>query len=240
MLDYIDVKVFDINSEALGVSAETLMENAGRALAHKLLDNFADIENILIVCGTGNNCGDGLVAARYLARRGMKIKIIFVRGMRGIKSELARRQLLRLQGIREITLLDYSPNSLNESLIWCNVVLDAMLGVGISGDVKEPYAGVIDALNKSGKPIIAVDVPSGLGTKSCVKAEFTVTFHDVKKGMSPEYCGKIEVADIGIPKEAELYTGPGEFVYFPRPKKESHKGENGRLLIIGGGPYTGA
>jgi hydroxyethylthiazole kinase-like uncharacterized protein yjeF len=115
-----------------------------------------------------------------------------------------------------------------------------MLGIGISGEIKEPYLSCINTLNSSKIQVLSIDVPSGLGSKNPVHPNLTVTFHDVKEGMSKENSGEIVVVDIGIPNEAEKFLGPGEFVYFPKPKEDSHKGDNGRVLIVGGGPYTGA
>jgi NAD(P)H-hydrate epimerase len=88
--------------------------------------------------------------------------------------------------------------------------------------------------------VVSVDVPTGLGTNLALKPDYTITFHDLKEGMNPDNSGKIKVVDIGIPKEAKEYVGPGELVYYPKPKKDSHKGENGIVLVIGGGPYVGA
>jgi len=86
-----------------------------------------------------------------------------------------------------------------------------------------------------------VDVPTGFGCNIAIKPNYTVTFHDIKEGMNEKNSGKIIVVDIGIPKKAVDFVGPGELVtYYPIPKKDSHKGDNGRVLVIGGGPYIGA
>jgi NAD(P)H-hydrate epimerase len=117
-----------------------------------------------------------------------------------------------------------------------------MLGIGLSGNLRQPYLEIVKKINNAkNKTIISVDVPTGLGTKTSVKPVYTITFHDVKNGMNKQNCGDIITVDIGIPKKAEDYVGPGELVaYYPRPKKDSHKGDNGRLLVVGGGPYLGA
>jgi NAD(P)H-hydrate epimerase len=84
-------------------------------------------------------------------------------------------------------------------------------------------------------------MPTGLGTNIVIKPDFTVTFHDIKNGMNKNNSGEIRIIDIGIPEKAIDYVGPGELsVYYPKPKEESHKGDNGKVLIIGGGPYIGA
>ncbi|HEC87994.1 MAG TPA: NAD(P)H-hydrate dehydratase, partial [Thermoplasmata archaeon] len=106
-------------------------------------------------------------------------------------------------------------------------------------ELKEPYNEIVKILNGSGKFILSVDVPTGFGADVVVKSDMTVTFHFIKEGMD-EKCGKIVVADIGIPEEAEEEVGIGEFLYYPKPKKQSHKGMNGVIAVVGGGPYTGA
>jgi NAD(P)H-hydrate epimerase len=117
-----------------------------------------------------------------------------------------------------------------------------MLGVGLVGDLKEPYFSIVEKINNlKNKTIIAVDIPTGFGTKTIVKPDYTVTFHDIKKDMKENNCGKIKTVSIGVPQKALDYIGPGELsVYYPIPKKESHKGDNGRILVVGGGPYIGA
>jgi len=122
------------------------------------------------------------------------------------------------------------------------VIIDSMLGIGITGELREPYITIVDKMNSSkNKTIISVDVPTGFGSKKSVKPNYTVTFHDIKYSMNKKNCGEIIIVDIGIPKKAVDYVGPGELkTYYPIPEKDSHKGENGRLLVVGGGPYYGA
>jgi NAD(P)H-hydrate epimerase len=121
-----------------------------------------------------------------------------------------------------------------------DVIVDALLGIGVQGDVREPIKTLIDVINGSGKPVLAVDVPSGFGSATSIRPTMTVTFHDIKNGMNEENSGKIVKVDIGIPSDADRFTGPGELVYYPLPARESHKGQNGVLLVISGGPFTGA
>jgi NAD(P)H-hydrate epimerase len=94
----------------------------------------------------------------------------------------------------------------------------------------------IDAINSSGRPVISVDVPSGLGTNKAVRSDVVVTFHRPK----PDIAGEVVVADIGIPPIAEFFVGPGDLWLVGKRAPESHKGDSGRILVIGGGPYTGA
>ena len=135
-----------------------------------------------------------------------------------------------------ITVADSDLASLREA----DVLVDALLGIGTHGAVREPYAQLIRGMNESGKPILSVDIPSGLGTDVAVSPTVTLALHAAKEGMTDANSGRILVAPIGIPPEVERTIGPGELVLYPVPRKDSHKGENGRLLVVGGGPYTGA
>ncbi len=256
MLDFDEIAVLDKNALYLGVPTHTLMENAGKAVADTVISNIEKNNlnrNISIFSGLGNNGGDGLVAARYLGYNPNYFVHVYLLGTTSeIRSELAFEQLKRLPGRVEVTnISEMSNKDLKKiNLAPFSVIVDAMLGVGITGSLKEPYKSAVKLINstkcdeytqKNIKPlIISVDVPTGLGTGTVVKPDITVTFHDSKIGMTNSNSGKILIIDIGIPKETELYIGPGELTYIPKVKSTAHKGDRGRLLIIGGGPYTGA
>ncbi|MGD0057599.1 MAG: NAD(P)H-hydrate dehydratase [Methanomassiliicoccales archaeon] len=231
MLPHQEVRVLDINSEYLGTPTEVLMENAGRSVAEFIEENYGKGNKIGIVCGTGNNGGDGFVAARYLKEKN-KVQVLMAKPRQSIKTDLARKNF---EKVAEIS----SPAE-DANLQQFDVVVDGLLGTGIRGKVEEPYRTLIERLNSSGAKIVSIDIPSGLGSNLWVQPDYTVTFHDEKAGMNRKNSGNIVVKDIGIPPDAVKYVGPGEFVYYPIPGKDSHKGENGRVLIIGGGPYTGA
>ena len=237
MIPIQEFKVIDRNSEYYGVPVSQLMENAADALAKSIRENFdLNGKTIGMVCGTGNNAGDAFAATRRLKDE-CRIILFLVRPSDKLKSELARKHFNDIRGIVRVV---EQPSDWSEALRECDILVDALLGTGVSGEIREPYASAITAINSSGKPVVSVDVPSGLGCNLTVKPTITVTFHDSKEGMTEENSGKILVRDIGIPEEAELYTGPGEFALYPVPGAGSHKGENGRVLIVGGGPYTGA
>jgi len=131
-----------------------------------------------------------------------------------------------------------------------DVIIDALLGTGVRGRIREPESSAIDLINESGAFVLAVDVPSGLNpdTGECdkaVHADLTVTFHRAKPGLlkneSKSYVGELVVADIGIPSCMERLAGPGDVrLVLRRREKSSHKGDNGRILIVGGGPFAGA
>lgn len=221
MISILDAKALDGNAEHLGISVESLMENAGKELAEIISDRFPS-KKVLFICGTGNNGGDGFVAARYLSADATFIK--------EPKSPLA------IKNSKKIKIEPYS-DSLIERY---DVIVDCLLGTGIDKDIKGEYARCIERINQSGKTIISCDVPSGLGMNCVVVPDMTVTFHDIKEGMNESNCGTIIIADIGIPSEAYDRVGPGDMVRYPKSRDNSHKGQNGRLLVIGGGPYIGA
>ena len=223
MISPLDSKVLDANSESLGIEVDELMANAGEALADVISKQFNG-RRILFVCGTGNNGGDGYVAARLLEAD--------VAYFKEPKTAPARNAFHKIEN---------RPMQFDEKLLGdYDVIVDCVLGTGVSGEIREPYASYIEAVNGSGKTVVACDVPSGFGTSKSILPTVTVTFHDLKEGMDEENCGTIIIADIGIPAEAYDYVGIGDVLRYPIPEEESHKGQNGRLLIIGGGPYTGA
>ncbi len=247
-----DMMVVDANADAMGIPRTSLMENAGRCLAHRIIRNRNPCK-VAIYAGNGGNGGDGLVAARYILNKGFEVELFFLSDPALIKSEETR---LNWQVLDKISngvsplkievIKDSSYLHENDS----EVIVDALLGTGVSGNLREPISSAVDIINQSKGFKIAVDVPtgvdpgSGMVTDKAVRADVTVTFHKVKVGLniaSVEYVGSIEVCDIGIPKEAEMFTGPGDLLRLENRAKMSHKGQNGRVLIIGGSKeYSGA
>lgn len=120
------------------------------------------------------------------------------------------------------------------------VLIDAGLGTGITGGLRPQWKEYVEFCNSFEGIVISVDVPTGFGTDLQVVPDITVTMVDIKDGMTPESCGEIVIADIGMPAEALGCTGPGDFLRYPRRSPSSRKGDSGRLLIVGGGPYYGA
>lgn len=236
MLAAVEMKVLDRNAEHYGVSILELMEHAGKAVADAALQDMgAKAKRVLIVAGTGNNGGDGFVAARYLAKDA-KVKLLLARPPDQIATKEAKTNFQRLAGVDAVADLDRGEAAMAEA----DLIVDALLGIGAEGPLREPYATLIREMNASGKPILSVDVPSGFGADLMVKPTETVALHDEKEGMTPENSGTIKVADIGIPRQVTRTIGPGEFLLYPKPKQDSHKGQNGSVLIVSGGPFTGA
>ena len=238
MISEVEMKVIDRNSEYFGVPTSQLMENAGKSVSEFVRTIVKDTKkNILLLCGPGNNGGDGFVAARYLTQY---YKVSVFLAATEVKTEIAKKNFQRLQTYE--VKIGYSERDLDRLLTENDVLIDALLGTGLTGELKEPYLTIVKKINETKKKtIISVDVPTGLGSPSTISPEYTITFHERKEGMDDKNSGKITIVDIGIPEEALTYVGPGELsVYYPRPAKKSHKGENGVVLVIGGGPYIGA
>ncbi len=237
-----EIKVLDNNSEYYGIHTYELMENAGKGIAH-FIKNELNPKNkdIIFFCGIGNNGGDGFVAARYLADK-YNVTVFLTGKYKDIKTQISKENFLRLKKTN-IEIFDLeSLQNIDELLLKKRIIIDSMLGIGLSGELREPYYTIVKKINSiNDKIIVSVDIPTGLGTNITIKPDYTVTFHDIKIGMKKSNSGNIKIVDIGIPKKAIEYVGPGELItYYPKPKKESHKGDNGVVLVIGGGPYFGA
>jgi NAD(P)H-hydrate epimerase len=226
-----EMTALDSNCRYFGLLPLQLMENAGAALAREVKAD-AKGKRIAIVAGRGNNGGDAFVAARHLV--GFNVTVYLLGRSRDIVTEEAKRnwEILERLGYDLREIKDSSDLSLAE----CDLIIDAIFGTGVRSPIKGLEAMSIDAINSSGGPVISVDVPSGHGTNKVVRAHAIVTFHRPK----PDMTGNVIVEDIGIPPAAEFFVGEGDLWLMGRRSQESHKGDSGRILVIGGGPYTGA
>ena len=220
------MRVIDANAMALGVTELQLMESAGRALAEQVLTFRPD--RVLVLCGNGNNGGDGMVAARYL-QRGTDTHVIYLD--LGKRSRSCEHNLAALRHAA-VSLHPFQCREDLESLAAlfgnAGVIVDALLGTGSRGTVKEPLATCIRLANAAKAKIIAADIPT-----PGMRADRICAFHRAKTE------GAI-VVDIGIPLMAECTVGPGELTLLPVRGKKAHKGAGGEVLVIGGGPYQGA
>lgn len=247
-----DMMVADANSEAMGIPRTSLMENAGSCLARRIINNRNPCK-VAIFAGNGGNGGDGFVAARYLINHGFEVEVFFLSDPTLIKSPETRLNwevLERMSNGTNTLSLNIIKDSSSLHKTDAEVVVDALLGTGVRGNLREPISTAVDMINLSEGFKIAVDVPTGVDPGSgmvadkAVHADVTVTFHRVKVGLniaSVDYVGSIELCEIGIPKEAELFTGPGDLMRIEKRDQKSHKGQNGKVLIIGGSKeYSGA
>jgi len=199
----------------LGMRRFLMMENAGHGLADFVARRFKNLKNkrIVAVCGTGNNGGDGFVASRHLAGYGAKITVVLLGSPSDLKSEEARLNwgIIEKMDSIEIIFGKELTDEVKGRIAKAGIILDGIFGTGIKGEIREPYASAIDAINKSKAYVVAVDVPSGFDPNTaqihekCVRADATVTFHRLKVGLvrGKKYTGPVHVERIGIPPEAE-------------------------------------
>ncbi|MFQ6073526.1 MAG: NAD(P)H-hydrate epimerase, partial [Methanosarcinales archaeon] len=242
-----EMNAIDLNCEYFGLSRLQLMENAGAQIATEIKRRFSSPKKITIIAGRGNNGGDAFVAARHL--KDFDVEVILLGSSKDIKTEQAKINWNILKNIGSITLREIRDSN-DLSTINSDIIIDAIFGTGIRGVIRSPESEAIDLINNSKSFIVSVDVPSGFDPdgiqvpNKAVHSDLTVTFHKTKVGLTKdlakEYTKEISVVEIGIPAGAEYWLGPGDLKLLKTRKKESHKGNNGRVLIIGGGAYTGA
>ncbi len=230
MRKLVEFGVLDKNAECYGVSISKLMENAGKEVAEYIKGNYSSNDIITIVCGKGNNGGDGFVCGLNLIDAGFNVNIL-VAGTPS--SSISLPYFKKLENIvKEISFLSQLKSN-------TTLLVDCLLGSGIRGKPRPPYDKWIDTIN-SFDNVLAIDVPSGFLSDCTIKPDTTITFHDLKNGMEKGNCGEIILRDVGIPKEVDERTGPGELLLYPKWNSEKHKGQNGRVAIVGGGPFQGA
>jgi hydroxyethylthiazole kinase-like uncharacterized protein yjeF len=256
-----DMFVLDENAEGIGITKDKLMENAGAAVARIIMNNFSALDEkaLHVFCGLGNNGGDGFVVARHLAHAAKSITVYLLGDPSCISTPEARSNWKTLErecyAIHLISITDSTQLARLQGIDASGIIVDALLGAGINGDVREPIASAIRFISKASEtfkcPIVAIDVPSGLnmddGTAGnpVVKASRTVTFHLQKKGMAArqDITGDIDIMPIGIPPEADWLVGKGDVKSILKHRRDSRsfKGMNGKVLIIGGSKqYSGA
>ncbi|MEX5213808.1 MAG: NAD(P)H-hydrate dehydratase [Nitrospiraceae bacterium] len=245
-----------------GIPSLVLMERAGTAVVGAMASRYGDLtgKRVTIVCGKGHNGGDGFVVARLLSKRRAQVRVLLFHPITDLVSDSKTmyRRLLRTAGGRT-TVAGASPKQLAGSLAWSDLVVDALLGTGLSSPVTGTYGTVIDLLNQAGRPIVAVDLPSGLQTDTghvlghTVRADLTVTFGLPKLGLylneGIDHAGEVRIADIGIPGDyvdavpapLSLLTAETVARLLPIRRPSSHKGTFGHAGIIAGSPgKTGA
>jgi NAD(P)H-hydrate epimerase len=213
-----EMRAIEERAEQLGVSRLLLMENAGKAVSDYIVKKTGSVgKRVVVVAGTGNNGGDGFVAARHMAAYGASVSVFLLGTDKDIKTKEALQNWKIIKNMkRSIELVRLSDesfmDSLKQALSEVDIVVDAIFGTGIKGELKDPHVSVIGAINRSKAFKLAVDVPSGLDPLTgevcgrAVKANATVTFHRVKKGLflRKDLVGELVVVNIGIPPEADL------------------------------------
>jgi len=243
-----DIYRLELNSEYLGISTLQLMENAGKAVADEISSKFATNSKVIIFGGTGRNGGDGMVAARHLSSMDYDVTFILVGKVKEIEDNSTKSNWKALKSMLvSVKIKDFSDNLKLE--YDCDVVVDAMLGIGAKGILRQPFIEAVRQFNRLKGYKISIDIPTGMDSNNgkilgeAIKPDLILTFHGIKKGLAKRKTqSETKIISIGIPKEAELLVGPGDvkLVTKDRPP-DSHKGDFGRLLIIGGSKmYSGA
>ena len=243
----------DAAAMAAGVPGHTLMENAGRAVARAIQDRF-DPGPVLVLCGPGNNGGDGFVAARHLKAAGWPVRLVLLGARNGLKGDAAHHAALwdgPVEALDEAGV----PDLLKDAA----VVVDALFGAGLARPLEGAARAVVLALRDRGMPVVAVDVPSGVSGDSgavlgeaAVRAALTITFFRKKPGhlLLPGriLCGEILIADIDIPDRVLDEIAPQTFENGPALWRQSypwrhpgsHKYDFGHAVVLGGAAMTGA
>lgn len=194
-----------------GIPSLLLMENAGRGIAELIFNAFRG-RRVIVFCGKGNNGGDGLVAARHLSNRGFDVSVLLFTDPSALKNDPAvNEQIIRKMNIPcSIVAGGHEPVDYRSRLDRVDIVVDALFGVGLDKPLTGVYRDAVEAINQSGRNVVAVDVPSGLDSDTgavlgvAVKASITATLACPKSGLfqgeGPQHAGKICVIDIGLPK----------------------------------------
>jgi NAD(P)H-hydrate epimerase len=221
-------KIEDNGEKVFGLKKLLMMENAGSRIADFLIDLFKDElekKKIISICGLGNNGGDAIVATRHLSAylsskfpsKGIFLVLALLGKPSQIKTEESKANWMTIEKVNSIKKICFNLQNINDiqaEIENSDIIIDGVFGTGISGTIKEPYSKIIDIINqqKSKSFIFSVDVPSGLNPDTgeiydkSVKADSTITFHRIKKGLlkNMEYSGEIHPVKIGIPIEAEM------------------------------------
>ena len=251
--DYITVKemvAIEMNAEALGVSTQLMMENAGRVIANEIAGRFPKGSKVVAVSGLTGNGGDAFTAARHLMCQGYEVESWILGDPRKITLKNSQvnynaiahmTQSIKIKVIRDSSLIEP---------IKADVVIDGLIGTSLRGQLRPPFLQMVQAINASDAFKVSVDIPTGMEASTgdihgeAVKADLTLTFHKPKTGYkhNPDATKELIHTSIGIPPEAEHYVGPGDlFLTHKERSSDSHKGMSGSLLVVGGSEtYSGA
>jgi NAD(P)H-hydrate epimerase len=242
--------------DSFGLPGRILMENAGLGAVRILKNQFKDLaqKKIAILAGRGNNGGDGFVIGRYLSHMGAKVSVYLLANVSTVKGDAEENlKLLTPLNIPVIEIPDASSfENHSIDIRHHDIYIDAIFGTGLKSEVGGIFKTVIEWINNSGKPVFAVDIPSGLNADTghpngiCIKAHTTATFAYPKIGHvlfpGASYTGNLEIIDIGIPPYIADNVSPAQYTltadliknYFQHRSPDAHKGTTGHLLVISG------
>jgi NAD(P)H-hydrate epimerase len=246
----------DRQAQGRGIAAETLMERAGWSVARAVADLLGGTygRRVVVVCGKGNNGGDGYVAARHLSRWGMRVTVVTLDSPEGMREPAAtNHRRLAAAGVR---VRRFTARTLDRELDRADAVIDAVFGTGFRGQPEDDWAEAIDAMDGCGVPVVSVDIPSGVNGATgeiggtAVRAALTVTFGAAKTGVvlmpGTELAGDVRVVDIGYPGDlmprGTGLTEPADVAaVLPAREADAHKKASGTLVVVAGSrEMTGA
>lgn len=237
------------NLERLAIATASIDDNglmllAGKAAFNALIARWPEVKFITVCCGEGNNGGDGFVIAQLAHEYGLKVTVYSVgesTQLRGAAARAAKSCQVPIQSFPKVIHFKG------------DIIIDALLGSGLSGKVKSPYAEIIETINQASQPKLAVDVPSGINVDTgevqgcAVKADLTITFIGFKQGLytnqAPAYCGDLLLNDLNFTDSLFLQVQPKTYLLewqhlqrslLPKRERDSHKGTYGHVLIVGG------
>jgi ADP-dependent NAD(P)H-hydrate dehydratase / NAD(P)H-hydrate epimerase len=252
-----EAATLDRETQARGVAAETLMERAGRAVARAARDLAGGSygRRAVVVCGKGNNGGDGLVAARQLGRWGLRTTVLILEDPDALR-EPAAANARRLGEVPDLRVRTFDERGLRRELARADVAVDAIFGTGFRGMPEDEWASAIAGLNDAGAPTVAVDIPSGVNGATgmvegeAVRARLTVSFGAPKVGTvlmpGAEHAGIVRAVDIGFPDDLvrarAWLTEPSDVAaWLPARDTDTHKRASGVLVVVAGSrAMTGA
>jgi hydroxyethylthiazole kinase-like uncharacterized protein yjeF len=213
--------VTDANAAYLGIPIDKLMEKAGEGIARELVNKYGKAKSYNFICGLGNNGGDGFVAARHLVKNGVKdVSVYLVGRITDIKSKAA---IANFEKLRIVSVnLKVNTDVLARDIEQAEVSVECLVGTGIKGNLHKRFKDVIVRLTKQRTKIVAIDCPV-----PGYKPDFAISM------LYPKVENAV-VLDIGMPKEAELYTGPGDVKVLKVPEIDSYKSQNGELFVYAG------
>ena len=251
--EYLTVKemvAVEMNAVHLGVSTQLMMENAGRAIANEIEKRYPIGSKVVSVSGLTGNGGDAFTAARHLACMGYNVESLILGDPNNITLQNSRVNYNALSNMKDSVKITVIKDSSLIPEIDADVIIDGLIGTSLHGPLRPPFLQMVQAINKAKAFKVSVDIPTGMEAETgaihgeAVKADLILTFHKPKMGYkhNPSTTKELIPTSIGIPPEAEQYTGPGDvFMLNPIRDPESHKGMWGSLLVVGGSEtYSGA
>lgn len=250
---YTSAQVRELDQLAInkvGIAAATLMSRAGHAAFAALRKRWPEVNSITVVCGGGNNAGDGYVVAALAAQKRIAVRVLWLKP----PAELVgpAQQAYQYASQEGVLMMPFDQADLGDQAFAAGVFVDALLGTGTSGKVREPFSTAIDWLNRLAGPVLALDIPSGLCANTgaelgiAVRADLTVTFLACKQGLltgrGPAVAGQLVFASLDVPEHILTALAPSSEICqlshllkaLPARPADAHKGQFGHILVIGG------